>query len=52
MRSGVERDQPTAAGGDGSDYESPQLEVLGTLADLTQLGAAPTDELLNDGSQA
>lgn len=34
-----------------TDYEPPRLEVLGTLADLTQLGTAPPDELLNDGSQ-
>ncbi len=33
-------------------YEAPKLEVLGTLAELTQLGNAPPDELLNDGSQA
>ena len=33
-------------------YEAPKLEVLGTLAELTQLGSAPPDELLDDGSQA
>jgi hypothetical protein len=33
-------------------YEPPALEVLGSLAELTQLGSAPPDELLNDGSQA
>ena len=34
-----------------SGYVAPAITVLGTLADLTKLGAAPTDELLNDGSQ-
>ena len=34
-----------------TDYFAPRLIVLGTLAELTQLGTPPTDELLNDGSQ-
>jgi hypothetical protein len=33
------------------DYVAPRLIVLGTLVELTQLGSAHTDELLNDGSQ-
>jgi hypothetical protein len=33
------------------DYQPPAVEVLGTVAEITQQGAAPTDELLNDGSQ-
>lgn len=33
-------------------YDPPDLVVLGTLTELTQLGNAPPDELLNDGSQA
>jgi hypothetical protein len=33
-------------------YDPPELVVLGTVAELTQLGSAPPDELLNDGSQA
>ena len=32
-------------------YVPPKLVVLGTLVELTQLGSAHTDELLNDGSQ-
>ncbi len=35
-----------------SAYEPPKLEVLGSLAELTQLGSAPPDELELDGSQA
>ncbi len=51
MRSGDDKGQPaptvdTAQAG----YEPPKLEVLGSLAELTQLGSAPPDELLNDGS--
>ena len=34
------------------ELRAPKLEVLGNLAELTQLGNAPPDELLNDGSQA
>jgi hypothetical protein len=34
-----------------SGYVPPKLVVLGTLVELTQLGTAPTDELLNDGSK-
>jgi hypothetical protein len=34
-----------------SGYVPPKLVVLGTLVELTQLGSAHTDELLNDGSQ-
>lgn len=45
MNSGVEQ-------GHSGEYQAPQLEVLGTLTELTQLGNAPPDELLNDGSQA
>jgi hypothetical protein len=37
---------------DTSGYVPPKLVVLGTLVELTQLGSAHTDELLNDGSQA
>jgi hypothetical protein len=33
-------------------YVAPAVVVLGTVAELTQLGQPPTDELLNDGSQA
>ena len=36
---------------DGS-YVAPAVTVLGTLADLTKLGTAATDELLNDGIQS
>jgi hypothetical protein len=32
------------------DYEPPAVVVLGTVAELTQEGTAPTDELLNDGA--
>ena len=32
-------------------YEAPTIVVLGTVAELTQQGQAPTDELFNDGSQ-
>jgi hypothetical protein len=32
-------------------YEAPSVTVLGTFAELTQQGAGPADELLNDGSQ-
>jgi hypothetical protein len=35
----------------GEMYEAPALTVLGTFAELTLQGAAPPDELLNDGSQ-
>jgi hypothetical protein len=35
----------------GETYEAPSVTVLGTFAELTQQGAAPPDELLNDGSQ-
>ena len=31
-------------------YEAPTVVVLGTVAELTQLGSGATDELLNDGS--
>ena len=41
-----------AAKADISGYVPPKLVVLGTLVELTQLGSAHTDELLNDGSQA
>ena len=33
-------------------YEAPKVTVLGTLAELTQLGKTHTDELLSDGSRA
>jgi hypothetical protein len=36
---------------EASGYVPPKLVVLGTLVELTQLGSAHTDELLNDGSQ-
>lgn len=54
MRSGDEMSEPDSIGEEGAklDYEPPKLEILGTLAELTQLGNAPPDELLNDGSQA
>jgi hypothetical protein len=45
----TEHNEPTA---ELHDYEPPELTVLGTLAEMTQLGDAPPDELLNDGSQA
>jgi hypothetical protein len=40
-----------AAQADTPGYVAPRLIVLGTLVELTQLGSAHTDELLNDGSQ-
>ncbi len=49
MNSGEEMGQMES--GD-STYEPPRLEVLGSLAELTQLGSAPPDELELDGSQA
>jgi hypothetical protein len=33
------------------DYERPNLVVLGHVAELTQQGSSPSDELLLDGSQ-
>lgn len=52
MRSGDEKGQPApAVETTQAGYEPPKLEVLGTLTELTQLGSAPPDELLNDGSQ-
>lgn len=49
MTSGIDKGQ-TAQAGEPVGYEPPQLEVLGSIAELTQLGTAPPDELLNDGS--
>jgi hypothetical protein len=43
--------RPGSAEADASGYVPPKLVVLGTLVELTQLGTASTDELLNDGSQ-
>jgi hypothetical protein len=37
--------------GESGGYEAPTIAVLGTFAELTQQGQAPTDELFNDGSQ-
>ena len=37
--------------GESGQYEAPTIVVLGTVAELTQQGQAPTDELFNDGSQ-
>jgi hypothetical protein len=37
--------------GESDGYEAPTIVVLGTFAELTQQGQAPTDELFNDGSQ-
>jgi len=34
------------------DYEPPALIILGSVVELTQQGIEPTDETLNDGSQA
>lgn len=51
MNSGDEMGQSApAADSEQANYEPPRLEVLGSLAELTQLGNAPPDELLNDGS--
>jgi hypothetical protein len=35
-----------------SGHEAPSIVVLGTVAELTQLGGTNTDELNNDGSTA
>jgi hypothetical protein len=35
-----------------SGHEAPSIVVLGTVAELTQLGNAQPDELNNDGSEA
>ena len=33
-------------------YVPPKITVLGTIAELTQLGAVPTDEALTNGLSA
>jgi hypothetical protein len=35
-----------------SGHEPPSIVVLGTVAEVTQLGTENTDELNNDGSAA
>jgi hypothetical protein len=55
MRSDFGESQVTAGTGhmgESGGYEAPTIVVLGTVAELTQQGQAPTDELFNDGSQA
>jgi hypothetical protein len=53
MRSGESQASLMEAGrsGESGGYEAPAIVVLGTFAELTQQGQAPTDELFNDGSQ-
>ena len=54
MRSDLGESQvtPVETGqGESSGYKAPTIVVLGTFAELTQQGQAPTDELFNDGSQ-
>ena len=38
--------------GESRRYEAPTVVVLGTVAELTQLGTGAADELLSDGSTA
>lgn len=54
MTSGGRQESPMGTGrsGEPGGYEAPTIVVLGTFAELTQQGQAPTDELFNDGSQA
>ncbi len=54
MRSDFGESQVSPANGpqgESGGYEAPTIVVLGTFAELTQQGQAPTDELFNDGSQ-
>jgi hypothetical protein len=37
---------------DPADYVRPTVTVVGPVAELTQAGIPPTDELTNDGSRA
>jgi len=50
MGSDFGESQVTSLQGKSGGYEAPTIVVLGTFAELTQQGQAPTDELFNDGS--